>query len=95
MNISVIKGIVRDLVGKEVNVKEYVGRNKYEKYNAIVYQMYPNLFVLKSKNDLINYQKCDLEKNLEFFNCLTFLLKEFIMKLTYSIRRNIDENYSC
>ena len=57
MNISAIKVIVRDLVGKEVNVKEYVGRNKYEKYNAIVYQMYPNLFVL---NDLKTFAYSDL-----------------------------------
>lgn len=60
MNISAIKVIVRDLVGKEVNVKEYVGRNKYEKYNAIVYQMYPNLFVLKRKNDLKTFAYSDL-----------------------------------
>jgi len=60
MNISLIKGFVRELIGKDVFVKEYIGRNKYEKYNAIVYQMYPNLFVLKKEDELKTFTYSDL-----------------------------------
>lgn len=60
MNISLVKENLKKLLGKKVIVKEYIGRNKHETYLALVYKMYPNLFVLKIDDVIKSFSYSDL-----------------------------------
>ena len=60
MNISIIKESVYKYVGKNVNVKEYLGRNKYEIYEATFLVMYPNIFILNKNNQIKSFTYSDL-----------------------------------
>ena len=60
MNISLIKESINKYLGKKVKVKEYLGRNKYDTYEATLSNMYPNTFVLKKDGFTKSFSYSDL-----------------------------------
>lgn len=46
MNIDIIKEKIAKSIGKKVIVTEYGLRNKINRYEGILYKMYPNLFTI-------------------------------------------------
>lgn len=49
MMIEQIKEELNKYIGHSVNIKYSLGRNKYEKYNAIIKQLYSNVFIVELK----------------------------------------------
>ena len=60
MNITIIKEKIYKYLGKRIKVKEYLGRNKYETYYAILENMYPNMFIINKNNQLKSFTYSDL-----------------------------------
>ena len=60
MNITFVKNNICKYLGKKVRVKEYLGRNKYETYDAILEYMYPNMFILNKDNQIKSFTYSDL-----------------------------------
>jgi uncharacterized protein Veg len=48
--IGQIREKLNDYVGEEVVIKYNLGRNKYEKYNVIIKELYENIFIVESDN---------------------------------------------
>ncbi len=45
--IEKIRGKLNDYIGQEVVIKYNLGRNKYEKYNGVVKELYQNIFLIE------------------------------------------------
>lgn len=60
MNIDIIKEDINKYLGKEVSVKEYIGRNKYEKYKATITNLYQNMFTLEYNGFIKSFTYSDL-----------------------------------
>lgn len=45
--IEQIRGKLNDHIGKEVVIKYNLGRNKYEKYNVVIKELYQNVFLVQ------------------------------------------------
>lgn len=50
--INQIREKLNDNIGKSVVIKYNLGRNKYEKYNVIISELYENVFVVESPNSM-------------------------------------------
>ena len=48
--IGQIREKLNDYVGEEVVIKYNLGRNKYEKYNVVITELYENIFIVESDN---------------------------------------------
>ncbi len=48
--IGQIREKLNDYVGEEVVIKYNLGRNKYEKYNVVIKELYENIFIVESDN---------------------------------------------
>lgn len=60
MNISEIKNEIKKHINNIVVIKEYIGRNKYDTYEAVVLQAYPNLFVVMKDSEKKSFSYADL-----------------------------------
>lgn len=60
MNINDIKANIIKMLGKKVVVREYIGRNKHEIYDAIVQKSYPNLFILSKGDEVKTFSYSDI-----------------------------------
>lgn len=47
MNIDIVKEELENNIGKEVYIKYNLGRNKIEKYNAIIKELYNYIFIVE------------------------------------------------
>lgn len=47
MTVEEIKEKLNHYVGNEITIKCNMGRNKYEKYNAIIKDLYKNIFTVE------------------------------------------------
>lgn len=45
--IEQIRGKLNDYIGKEVVIKYNLGRNKFEKYNVVIKELYDNVFLVQ------------------------------------------------
>ncbi len=50
MNITKIKEDLNKYIGKSVKVKYNLGRNKEEKYNVIIKELFDNIFLVEKEN---------------------------------------------
>lgn len=50
MNIETIKKELNNHIGKEVTIRYNLGRNKVEKYHAIIKELYNNIFLVELIN---------------------------------------------
>ena len=53
MTISEVKSELNNIVGKEVTIKYNLGRNKYEKYDVVIKELYSNIFLVELKEKMI------------------------------------------
>ena len=51
MTINQVKNDLYNHVGKKAIIKYNLGRNKYEKYNVIIKELYNNIFLVELKNN--------------------------------------------
>jgi len=49
MNITDIKQNLNKYIGKKVSIKYNLGRNKYEKYNVVIKELFDNVFLVEKK----------------------------------------------
>lgn len=47
MTINQIKEQLNEHIGDEVIIKYHLGRNKYEKYNVVIKELYNNVFLVE------------------------------------------------
>ena len=47
MTINQIKNELNNHIGKKATIKYNLGRNKYEKYNVIIKELYNNIFLVE------------------------------------------------
>ena len=50
--ISQIREKLSDYVGENVIIKYNLGRNKYEKYDVVIKELYENVFIVESNNSI-------------------------------------------
>ena len=53
MTIDMIKNELNDHLGKEINIKYNLGRNKFEKYNVILKELYDYIFLVENDKGMI------------------------------------------
>ena len=58
VTIDSAKNYVESLVGRKVALKVNRGRNKIKRYNGVVSEAHPNVFVVKLDNDLFDRISC-------------------------------------
>lgn len=52
MNINFVKQEIEKNLGEEVTIKYNLGRNKFEKYNAKIKEIYDYIFIVELKGTL-------------------------------------------
>ena len=65
MTVEQIRLKLNDFLGKDVVIKCSLGRNKYEKYNAKIKELYKNVFLVeikesKIKNEIMSFSYSDI-----------------------------------
>lgn len=60
MNIDEIKNMIKDNLGKEVMIKENIGRNRFEKNYGTLLSAYPALFTLKCNTETKSFSYADI-----------------------------------
>lgn len=68
MTIDSVKNKLHNYIGEEVTLKYSLGRNKYEKYPAVIKELYKNVFVVEIK-------KSHIVKSFSYSDVLTKTLK--------------------
>lgn len=51
MTISQIKNDLKEHIGNKAIIKCNLGRNKYEKYNVTIKELYKNIFLVQLNNE--------------------------------------------
>ena len=65
--ISQIREKLNDYIGENVVIKYNLGRNKYEKYNVVIKELYENIFIVEVNN-------C-IKKSFSYIDVLTKTIK--------------------
>lgn len=60
MNIDKIKLKVKELLNKKLNVKVYIGRNKYEYYEGTIDKIYNNIFTIETNKGIKSFSYADV-----------------------------------
>lgn len=65
MTVAQIRLKLNEFLGKDVVIKYSLGRNKYEKYNAKIKELYTNVFLVeikesKIKNEIKSFSYSDI-----------------------------------
>ena len=60
MNIDKIKLKVKELSNEKLNLKVYIGRNKYEYYEGIIDKIYNNIFTIKTNKGIKSFSYADV-----------------------------------
>ncbi len=53
MTIDMIKNELNNYIGKEINIKYNLGRNKFEKYNVILKKLYDYIFLVENESGTV------------------------------------------
>ena len=53
MTIEKVKNELNSYIGKEINIKYNLGRNKFEKYNVTLKELYDYIFLVESKKGIV------------------------------------------
>ncbi len=61
--IPAIREKLNNYIGKEVVIKYNLGRNKYEKYNVIIKELYDNIFVVENNESKKSFSYTDVLTN--------------------------------
>lgn len=60
MNIDKIKLKVKELLNEKLNVKVYIGRNKYEYYEGTIDKIYNNIFTIETNKGIKSFSYADV-----------------------------------
>ena len=65
MTVEQVRVRLNDYIGKKVVIKCNLGRNKYEKYNATIKELYKNIFLVEVmesnlKNEVKSFSYSDI-----------------------------------
>ena len=60
MNIDKIKQKIINLKSKKLNIKVYIGRNKYEYYEGEIDNIYNNIFTIKTNKGIKSFSYADV-----------------------------------
>ena len=60
MNIDKIKLKVKELLNKKLNIKVYIGRNKYEYYEGTIDKIYNNIFTIETNKGIKSFSYADV-----------------------------------
>lgn len=60
MNIDKIKLKVKELLNEKLNIKVYIGRNKYEYYEGAIDKVYNNIFTIKTNKGIKSFSYADV-----------------------------------
>lgn len=60
MNIDKIKLKVKELLNEKLNIKVYIGRNKYEYYEGTIDKVYNNIFTIKTNKGIKSFSYADV-----------------------------------
>lgn len=60
MNIITIKKNVESFKGKNIKIKQNIGRNKMIEYSGYIKEVYPNLFVVQTLENLKTFSYSDI-----------------------------------
>ena len=58
LDVEGAKQIVRQLLGRQVDVKLNHGRKKIKRYKGVVTQAHPNVFVIQLTDDILDRISC-------------------------------------
>ena len=53
MKIDEIKKELNNYIGKEITIKYNLGRNKFEKYDCFLKELYNHIFIVELKNTFV------------------------------------------
>ncbi len=68
MNIDSVKSKLYDYIGESVTIKCNLGRNKYEKYDATIKELYNNVFIVETN-------KYHIIKSFSYSDVITKVIK--------------------
>ncbi len=60
MNIEIIKNKIKELQNHRLNIKVYLGRNKYEYYEGYIDKIHPHVFVIKTNKGIKSFSYSDV-----------------------------------
>ncbi len=60
MTISAIKDELNNHIGKEVTIKYNLGRNKVEKYNVIIIELFDYIFLVENNGSIKSFSYSDI-----------------------------------
>ena len=60
MNIDKIKLKVKELLNEKLNIKVYIGRNKYEYYEGTIDKIYNNIFTIETNKGIKSFSYADV-----------------------------------
>ncbi len=60
MTVDQIKQQLCNHVGEEVTIKYNLGRNKYEKYNVVIKELYNFVFLVETNNIIKSFSYSDI-----------------------------------
>lgn len=60
MTIQKVKDELNSHIGKTVKIKQNLGRNKYETYEAKIKELYNNIFVVENENHIKSFTYIDI-----------------------------------
>ncbi len=60
LNLDKIKKNICNLIGKDVNLRVNIGRNKYEHYNGKVLKIYDSLFTVEVNGLIKSFSYADV-----------------------------------
>ena len=52
MTIDMIKNELNNYIGKEINIKYNLGRNKFEQYHVTIKELYDYVFLVELKDNI-------------------------------------------
>lgn len=71
MTIYEIKKKLNENIGKEVNIKYNLGRNKYENYKAKIKELYDYIFLVENESGVKSFSYSDVMVNtikIDYYN---------------------------
>ena len=71
MNIDKIKLKVKELSNEKLNIKVYIGRNKYEYYEGIIDKIYNNIFTIKTNKGIKSFSYADVATKIVVLSKIT------------------------
>lgn len=60
MNIDLVKKKIVELKNQKLKIKVSLGRNKYEYFEGYIDKVFPNIFTIKTENNIKSFSYSDV-----------------------------------